>query len=241
MKWNTIINYSDVIKGLDILKDRDSIISLIGGEPTLHPKFSKILEHVRDFKNEMHIYTNGTTRFFNNIDLGIAVDFTWTFSYHGDETDDALFMNNITKMINNKVKVELTIPAQNINEKIMNFINKYKIKTVITFIHETSNNKESISIPRHVFNISKPYIKNMSRYSEEDVSYTGQLCDYSEVDIVSGFMYSNDCNHNINDALNSINVDRIYNLNKTVCSREFCKKDCAFLLPKKEVIENFFE
>lgn len=235
MKWDTISNIDNIKRELSLLRDfPKSIISLIGGEPTLHPKFIEILKYVKGFHHELHVYTNGTTKFFNEIDIELLKNFTWTFSYHGIETDDNIFFKNIRNLIERDINVELTIPAQNMNENILEFSKELNIDTVITFIHDTKNKDYNYNIEDWVFNVAEPNINNMSKYSKELISYTNKTCYYNEIDIVNSIMTSNSCNHNINLRISKENLDIIKKYKLTVCKEKYCKQDCAFLLPRKE-------
>jgi len=237
MKWNTLLSFDKIKEGLSLLKDFPrSIISLIGGEPTLYPRFSRVLVVVRDLDHEGHIYTNGTTNFFDTADLELASNFTWTFSYHLQETDDELFFRNIEKFVSNGITVELTVPAQNMTKPLLKLITRLKVNTVITFIHDVTNgDNDKDIIEDWVYDIKLPHLKNMARYNDVQVHFKDYECDYNEIDVVNNYMRSNDCNHNIDMEMNEENLNIIKEYNKTICSRESCKLDCAFLLPKKRI------
>ncbi len=58
------ISYENFIKAVDFIKqDSTSVIGLIGGEPTLHSKFSELLDTLinDEFITQIIIYTNGLT------------------------------------------------------------------------------------------------------------------------------------------------------------------------------------
>jgi organic radical activating enzyme len=235
MKWNTLLPFEKIIDGFNMLKVFPrSIISLIGGEPTLYPKFDRVLERLSELNHEGHIYTNGTTKFFNNVDLLLASKFTWTFSYHLNETDDVLFFTNIEKFVKNDIRVELTVPAQNMTPELLALIKKLKINTVITFIHDVQNgDNKNPDIANWVYDIKLPHLKNMSRFNNIPVYFKGYECDYNEINVVNNYMRSNDCNHSIDMEMNSENLNIIKHYKKTICDRDTCKLDCAFLLPEK--------
>jgi len=235
MKWNTISPYEEIIKNINLLINRPKcIISLIGGEPTLHPKFENILRSIKDLNHNLHIYTNGTSSFFNNLNYDLYRKFLWTFSYHGKFTNNEEFKRNILKFINNNINIELTVPAQNFNKDILRFIQYNKIKTVITFIHDNSKTQSKENIKKWVLELEDDNIKNMSKYFYEDAYYKGYTCYYNEIDVINSKMRTNDCNHNLNLFIDDKNLDYIFSLPLTVCKREKCKRDCAFLLPRKQ-------
>lgn len=237
MKWNTIIPFTTIERELQLLKDNKSIISLIGGEPTIHPQFFKILDLIKDWDNDKHIYTNGVSWYFDNMldkDIKLIKHFKWTFSYHKKHTIN--FIKNLLFIKSNNGIVELTVPAQNMTKELYDFIQENRIDTLISFIHEVSSDIKIKQIDQWVLDINEPHIKNMSKFANEKVSYTNMLCEYSEVDIVNGRMISNDCNHNIDLKMNKLNVKSLFTLPQQICNKEYCKQDCAFLLPKKETL-----
>ncbi len=236
MKWNTIRSLSNTIESLSWFKNFPrSIISLIGGEPTLHPHIMYILkwmvESKLDEQHEIHIYTNGT--FNKSFELNIARRFTWTFSYHGKFTDTNLFLKNLDWFFKNSVNCELTIPAQNMDEEILSYINTNDIKTVITFIHDSNNFDKIIEIPEWVLLLSGPNITNMASLYKKKLSYTGKYCDYNEIDIVNNQLTSNSCNGNLNMYFTKRNLHSIPVRVPKICDKVLCPNDCAFLLPKK--------
>jgi len=234
MKWNTILNYGLIKLDIETFKQykHKSIISLIGGEPTLHPQIKTIMKNLTKTHHELHIYTNGT--YTKKFDDAISKLFTWTFSYHGTETDTKLFIKNMKHLLP-IAKVELTIIAQNMDDEMYEFINDYNINTVITFIHDSSKILPFQNIDEKVLTMQGDNIRNMSKFYKTEHSYKGQLCDYKEIDILNGFMTSNECNMNIHKPFTIKNINGIEPYNN-ICDKDFCPNDCAFLLPKKVII-----
>jgi MoaA/NifB/PqqE/SkfB family radical SAM enzyme len=60
LDWNKIIKFDQIKKIIPMLNKLDkSVISLIGGEPTLHPDFLNIMKLLSKTKHDIHFYTNG--------------------------------------------------------------------------------------------------------------------------------------------------------------------------------------
>lgn len=234
MDWNKIKPFNEILEDVNKFKlFEKSIISLIGGEPTLHPKFNDILKEFSETHHNLHVYTNGTTN-FSKINLEYAKNFLWTFSYHGKFTKDGFF-ENLIYFIDNNISINLTIIAQNVDDKIIDFCKKYKIETVITFIHNSINFKNSIDVKNNVHNISYENIKNYSEFYNKDLIYTGMKCYYSEINIINNFIISHECNLGLKMEFTTENLLSIENFKPKICKREMCIKDCAFIIPKKEL------
>jgi MoaA/NifB/PqqE/SkfB family radical SAM enzyme len=231
MEWNTILSYQTIEKELLYFKQFEpkSIISLIGGEPTLHPKFNKILELMQDFNHYCHVYTNGTKTNFKNINLKLAKKFKWTFSYHGEYTAEN-FYTNLEWFYNNKIDVNVTCIAQNLNETLIKFVNERRIELTITFIHDTKNNSNFIPFSKEIYDISGPNIINLSKYYKAEISGCGKSCNYREIDITQSRLISNKCNLNKNEefTLSSLLSISPYT---NICKIDKCPNDCAFLIP----------
>lgn len=92
----TIQQFDNILRWLipNAIKDQDFSIGLIGGEPTLHPKFKEILIHINEFNKQ----TNSRSVIFTN---GILLkDF---LPYIGISTSILININNLEKEINNKL------------------------------------------------------------------------------------------------------------------------------------------
>jgi len=234
MTWNKIVPIQTIYDEFDLLNSfkQKSIISLIGGEPTLHPRFTDILVKGLELHHHVHVYTNGTSHSFEKYDVDVANKYLWTFSYHGGYTKDIeLFKSNMLWFLNNDIPINLTIPAQNCTSDIIEFCKKWSIDTAITFIHDCGGHTNTKKVINKVKNIKGDHITNYSEYWDRDLSFRGMLCEYGEINILNSTLTSNECNQSL-----FLPINYIHNLPKsqpTICDFDLCKRDCAHIIPRK--------
>ena len=246
-EWNKIRPTSQVLTELSWFKDFEhkSIITLIGGEPTLHPKFNTIMEYMYNNlqHHKLHLYTNGQFS-LDRILPTLDYNFLWTFSYHGKFVkDEDKLIENLKYFIANDVDFNITIIAQNeISDEFISFLkgNNLQAKVVITFMHDSNGHKPNTPI-NEKFNDEwfQTVHRNMtdfydSEYFKNNANYKGYSCDYNEIDILDTKIFADECNHKFSKTFTKEALMSIPAFEPTICNRDLCVQDCAYLFPKKE-------
>lgn len=245
-EWNNIRNIDRVLEELSWFKDYEhsSIITLIGGEPTLHPRFPKIMAYMNEHlqHHKLHLYTNGQFN-LKRIKPTLNYNFLWTFSYHGEFVkDEDVLISNLEYFIANNVEFNITIIAQNvITDRFINFLkdNNLNDKVVITFMHDSNEFKPNSPI-NEKFNDPwfQTVLRNMTEfydneYFKNNARYKGYSCDYNEIDILDEQIYADECNLKFSKKFTKEALLAIPAKQPTICDRDYCKQDCAYLFPKK--------
>ena len=243
-EWNKIKPLRTILTELSWFKEfkHKSIITLIGGEPTLHPKFNEIVTFIAEnLDHYLHIYTNGQFN-VDKVSHTLKHNALWTFSYHGKYVkDEKLFIKNIEYFINNNIDFNITIIAQNtISDEFFNFLknNNLKEKISVTFIHESNDYTPNETINSIFFSDWFKNTKNMvsfydDNYFKKNARYKGRKCYYNEIDILDGKIHSNECNIDFCEPFTKEALLQLPPFSPVVCDRDYCKQDCAFLFPKK--------
>ena len=106
-KWMQLANWEKQKHVIDELSKSTLpvFLGLLGGEPTLHPKYWELMDLLYVFldkhdKNRVYITTNGTKDidFFRKHTYNKKVRFLW--SYHAEEGDPKVFLENIKVIVN---------------------------------------------------------------------------------------------------------------------------------------------
>jgi len=91
----------------DLSKNKNIILTLFGGEPTLHPDFLRILEEL-DPKIDLGVFTNLSKglSYFEKV-LEIRPDLKFETSYHPSQTDLKKYLETIEYLVSKNVKVSV--------------------------------------------------------------------------------------------------------------------------------------
>jgi len=164
---------------LFLKEDKKSSISLIGGEPTLHPKFSEILEIIKkvDFIDSIFIFSNGL---FGDqirkcfIDFSLVKKISFLINYNHPNIlgkKDELLKENLRVLSKNEINIILGINLYKKNqdfEYLIEACNKYAIKNVRWALAVPNNNINSkidvrahfISYINDIFQLLEICLKN---------------------------------------------------------------------------------
>lgn len=129
-KWGKIMKLDDfkhIVSLISNLKESISV-SLLGGEPTLHPLLNVFLKLLYKTKNvsEVILYTNGEKDLRN---LSLDEKLTINYTYHSTETSDDKILKNIDNLKYTKTICTTTITKKT-KEEAISFCNKCKVRGV---------------------------------------------------------------------------------------------------------------
>lgn len=109
--------------------DKISNLTLIGGEPTLHPQFLNIIDKCKDFKNieNITIYSNGHDKSILLAAKSMLKHCVFMLSYHSKMVNLDKFMKTIIDLLSVNANVHCVIMLE-LNEynKVVECINKCK-------------------------------------------------------------------------------------------------------------------
>lgn len=157
--------WKQVIKRLSVLQNIDFEVTLVGGEPTLHPDILDILTSLKSVDNckEIDLITNLSKQydFFSNIaDLNIcklqlipSIHFEY---FNNNITDKIISLSNNTNInIIPAVMLHDNMKFWNVMEKFLQELNQNNIKYSTTFIEDTVN---------YSANYTSEFFKRFDRY-----------------------------------------------------------------------------
>lgn len=107
--------------------DKISNLTLIGGEPTLHPQFLNIIDKCKDFKNieNITIYSNGHDKSILLNASKIEAKKCFILTYHSKYANIDTFIDTINALLDNNVHVHCIIMLEiGFYDKILDFISK---------------------------------------------------------------------------------------------------------------------
>lgn len=142
-KLNTNISFFDynvLLKILDEIKNRHTLLILEGGEPLLHPYFEEIYTQIRDRNINVDIITNGIYLQY------LTDDFYKKFKKSNDEIQISLDGLGCYNFINRKVSsVDVIKSIKLLNKKgikprINTVVTKYNISGIYDFLNFINNN-----------------------------------------------------------------------------------------------------
>lgn len=174
-KWNKIMELNlinNIIYNIKKIPYNFSI-SLLGGEPTLHPHFNKIVDELTHCENikEVLIYTNGV----KHIDI-INNKVKVVFAFHPTENNEFLKENILHCKCNKKISLSLVENFKDEIVKMYNFAKDNCIEIEPTFISNPKSKKCKIPdiIPSEkirvyefddkLYNLTEVYDKHLDHF-----------------------------------------------------------------------------
>lgn len=219
--WNRIMPDSILNKIYSLISnsDYDFDIVLKGGEPTLHPKFEKIVRTLASFKNVLKIliYSNGKRK------VKDLPKTKYQFTYHPSENDGHFIIETINKLNNNSDIAIMAVPGQ--KERIVNFYNKVKnlnVKDIDLLDIVDPETKEIVKCENYLrIESTKTYYYNewlkLSEVFKNDLNhFKGWTCHITDIEIkINGLVHIPAC------------IQKDYHLDDFICSDiiNICKKD----------------
>lgn len=217
--WNRIQTFSNIIKIIDSFKCNKTIeINVLGGEPTLHPKFVNIINELCEVQNikVVNIFTNGLLnnklRDLNTIKNKDKI--TVLHSYHPSEISPDDFIRSIDLSNTFKQRIHLMFPADRYYSDVEKIYTTFK-KTIPVVCHYVTIN-----------DITRPISKNIQFY-EDEFMYNNKHFTVSEfikhkLNYFKGWM----CNKNTFDIDIFGNISNMCeNLNKNVLDYPYFFKE----------------
>ena len=252
LDWNKIIKYDQIKKIIPMLNKLDkSIISLIGGEPTLHPDFLNIIKLLSKTKHDIHVYTNGIKldKLLNQKILSPKI----TISIHNEAINSGyknIIFNNLIKLKKNNFDFLITFVFFNCNDKeYIDFFYELKkefLKNIIvTPVHDYFKNDKEIKYFEK-FELFKKENPEIFFATQKNINKKNKNCWYNEIDLKYNYLkkyfsfYLNNCflaknQKNLSTESNSLilnnkNIDLIKKLsrNKNIKCSKNCPIDYAF-------------
>jgi MoaA/NifB/PqqE/SkfB family radical SAM enzyme len=156
-KKSSLDDIEKVIKNLEKINKPLEII-LLGGEPTLHPKYFDIIEKVSKIKNDLEFGIISNGMFKNPEDFikkhtKYKKNFSFSITFHPSQHDS----ESIEKFKNNILIIKDNNFLLNVNVILDKLENKEKIKDILDFL-ESNNIGFYYNIPFYqVDNIAKPF------------------------------------------------------------------------------------
>lgn len=226
-KWNKIMNLNLIHKITEDIKHSkcNFSISLLGGEPALHPHFYEIINLFTRIENvkEVIIYTNGVKP-IDIIDNKVRV----VFAFHPSENNINLKKNILSCKCNKKISLSLVKKFQNEIKDMCSFAVNNSIEIEPTFITNPKNKRNSI--PKIIqYENCKVYDYNGIKYNLSEVydnnldKFKGWKCYINSYEIDVDGECRRECSskkYNINSIFKNMNYNYI------VCKYEKCTDQC---------------
>jgi organic radical activating enzyme len=239
LDWNKIVPVQVIKKTLKNLSILNNIfISLIGGEPFLHPRIQEIINYLDELNLVYHSYTNGSI----NLEKFNLKNIKLTLSLHYVLKDYDVFLKNIKFLEKNNFDYNLTFVFFN-DKKHIQFFDKVfneikdKNRIYISFIHDHFKNDEFQKYKNDYLNfINKYNFTNIYDLKEANT----KKCFYNEIDLKyvknKYYFYLNDCIKNFLSEINNTkmlecnkkNVLKLKNKKKFFICNQKCPLDPAF-------------
>ena len=226
-KWNKIMDLDlihKIVEGIKYSKGNFSI-SLLGGEPTLHPHFYEIISSFTKIKNikEVIIYTNGVKP-IDIIDDKVRV----VFAFHPSENNVNLKKNILSCKCNKKISLSLVKKFQNEIKDMYNFAVNNSIEIEPTFITNPKN--KHFLIPKIIqYENHRVYDYNGTKYNLLEVcdnnldNFKGWKCYINSYEIDVDGECRRECSskkYDINNMFKDMKYDYI------VCKCDKCVEQC---------------
>lgn len=175
------INFENFIEAVDFISKSDNHIGLIGGEPTLHPKFKEILIHLINNKSisSCTLYTNGIL-LSNYLQLLSNYKFSMLINCNSPADVGQQQFNNMVKsldsahfeyFLNDKITLGINMYKPNFEyEYIIDLLKKYKKENVRTSIVVPNTSNKKNYNPLDYFKELKPSVfKFFRRLKQENI------------------------------------------------------------------------
>ena len=221
--WNRYMSDSILSKIYSLITNSKYNFDIVlkGGEPTLHPKFEKIVKNLASFKNvlSIEVFSNGKRKVK---DLPKTV---YLFTYHSTESDGHYIIENIKHLKTPSDIAIMLVPNQ--RENIVNFYNAVKNLNVadIDLLEIVDpKTKRTIECDDYLgigIESTKKYFYNrwlsLSEVLSNNLnSFKGWSCHITDIEIkINGLIHIPAC------------IQKDYSLNDYQCSEviNICKKD----------------
>ena len=232
-KWGKIMKLNDFKKIVQLISNLngDIQVSLLGGEPTLHPLLNVFLKLLYKTKNvsKVDIYTNGERDLRN---LPLDEKLTINYTYHSTETSDDNIFRNIDNLKFKNTVVTTTITKKT-KDVAISFYNKCKARGVFfepTYITSNKTKKSSfISTNAEIdnfkiidFNGEKLSIKDI--YERDLFNFKGHKCFNNSYTIYVNLECFKECPNERYNNLNEMFREIAYR--SYICPYERCDDLC---------------
>lgn len=149
-KWGRIMSLDKAKKMLDAMKNikYKIVLSILGGEPTLHPELNKIVEYASNVKNiiKIEVFTNGR----KPLKLKKVPKLTVNFSFHPSQTDGKQILENTKYLMNLEIPFAITCLYERDSDNFYNFMNELEKRNLINFANIGIVDSHIKSRPLHV-------------------------------------------------------------------------------------------
>lgn len=132
-KWNKIMSLDLAKRMLDAMKNikYKIVLSILGGEPTLHPKLNEIVEYATNIDNiiKVEVFTNGR----KPLKLKKQPKLSVNFSFHPSQTDGKSILENAKLLRNIDIPFAITCLYEKDSDTFYNFMNELERRKLIEF------------------------------------------------------------------------------------------------------------
>ena len=214
-KWNTedltIQQFSKIIKILNTLKKDKNKISILGGEPFVHPNIDTIINILKKVNSKYFIEKNIFTNFIlpfekylilENSDINLRISFHWELIKNKDN-----FFNKIKKL------------------------KKYNINTIIHFMVSKNNYNELNNYKEKILELNNLNFKLYCDFIINDNSWLDELKGFTDIYLTNVLdkdlleIFKKSINFNINEKV-KFNFDYFKNFTKNlICSENLVSID----------------
>lgn len=192
--WNKISNWQQQKLLISQLANTEVNVNidLIGGEPTMHPKYVEFISLLHDalydsstgiLKGKITTVTNNTNNKLLQVSSDISKNLELILSFHCEEANVDDFLRNIDLLQNHRYKsifVSIMLHFNvNYKEKIQSLVNKLIEKNILfDFTYIVINNslaKVNEQYYRYFLNQTKLEKKYVFEYSNDQIEYLSNL------------------------------------------------------------------
>lgn len=177
-KWNRIMKFTDAKKMLDGMKTikYNIVLSILGGEPTLHPQLNDIIAYACSIKNitSVEVFTNGRRPLKLQYHKKLFVN----FSFHPSQTDGDGIIENSKFLISKNIPFAISCLYEKESDCFYNFIDKLKKNGLF---HLVNIGIVDSHIPSRPLKVTIPDNDVFKHANEKDFIYDREMFTVDEI------------------------------------------------------------
>ena len=132
-KWGQVMKFENIKRMLDGVRmiKYNIILSLLGGEPTLHPRINEIIKYASEIPNikKLELFTNGR----KPLNLMPSPKLYVNFSFHPSQTDGKNIIQNALKLKKDNITFSISCLFEKETPRFYEFLEELKQNGLFQF------------------------------------------------------------------------------------------------------------
>lgn len=227
---NIDVNFDDLKSFLDqLLNLYDSIeYNIIGGEPTRHPEFYKLIEFLSGFNNVNILITSNGSKKLNTNNLPTNTEIV--YSFHEEFTSVKKFIERIKHTKEFIRCINVVDNEECLEELQKEFGDIVHIYPKLGRLYEEPNSKFR-DLPNELI-IDKWYFKNglYERWQNNDCKTIGKRCNVQEFECVIQDNKVYQCVYYANQEKKAKNLSEFDPNKSLLCTQQYCLFNCVNII-----------